>query len=337
MYGITGAVIAASYVLRAVGDVGNGALSWLSPIGWGQAMHAFSGERWWPAAVSVVAVVALGVIALRLFDRRDIGAGVWPARPGPAQAGRDLQSSLGLAWRLQRGSVVGWTAGLFLAGLAYGSIGDDIEDLIGDSELSQDLFGQAGGSLVDSFYATSVLMLALIAAGFALSSTMRPRGEEDAGRAESLLATSLSRWRWALSHLAVTVGGTVLVVAAAGLGLGLGYTLVTGDGSAVSRLAGATLPYVAPVLVLVGVTWLAYGIAPRWTGIGWLALLFCVVVMLFGETLRIPEWVKDVSPFSHLPQTPAQPFSAGPVLALLAAALAITATGFVALRRRDVH
>jgi ABC-2 type transport system permease protein len=166
---------------------------------------------------------------------------------------------------------------------------------------------------------------------------MRPRGEEDSGRAENLLATSLSRWRWALSHLTVTVGGTVLVVGSAGLGLGLGYTLVTGDGSAVSRLLGATLPYVAPVLVLVAVTWLAYGIAPRWTGIGWLALLFCVVVMLFGETLRIPEWAKDVSPFAHLPQAPAQPFAAGPVLSLLATALAITAAGFAALRHRDVH
>ena len=59
MYGITGVAIGASYVLRALGDVGNGALSWASPIGWGQAMHAFSGERWWPALISVTAVVIL--------------------------------------------------------------------------------------------------------------------------------------------------------------------------------------------------------------------------------------------------------------------------------------
>ena len=141
MYGITGAVIAASYVLRAVGDVGNGALSWLSPIGWGQAMHAFSGERWWPALISVAAVVVLGAAALRLFERRDIGAGIWPARPGPERAGRRLRGSLGLAWRLQRGSVVGWTGGLFLTGLAYGAIGDDVKDLLGNSDFSKEVFG----------------------------------------------------------------------------------------------------------------------------------------------------------------------------------------------------
>jgi ABC-2 type transport system permease protein len=39
-YGLTGAVLGISYALRAIGDVSGGALSWLSPIGWYQAMHA---------------------------------------------------------------------------------------------------------------------------------------------------------------------------------------------------------------------------------------------------------------------------------------------------------
>ena len=86
MYGITGAVIAVSYVLRAVGDVGNGALSWLSPIGWAQAMHAFDGEVWWPIALFVVGAGVPVVAAIRIFLRRDVGSGVWAARPGPERA-----------------------------------------------------------------------------------------------------------------------------------------------------------------------------------------------------------------------------------------------------------
>ena len=57
-------------------------------------------------------------------------------------------------------------------------------------------------------------MLALIAAGFAISSALRPRGEEDAGRVEALLATGLPRRAWLLGHVVVTVGGTVLVLGA---------------------------------------------------------------------------------------------------------------------------
>jgi ABC-2 type transport system permease protein len=336
MYGITGSVIAASYVLRAVGDVSNGAVSWLSPIGWGQAMHAFSGERWWPALISVATVVVLSLVARLLFERRDFGAGMWAAPPGPAAAGRFLHGSLGLAWRLQRGSAIGWAAGLFLTGLAYGAIGDDIKDLMGSSQFSKDVFGQGGGSLVDSFYAVAALMLSLIAAAFSISSTLRPRGEEEGGHAEALLATSLPRWRWAATNLVVTVGGTVAVVGVAGLGLGLGYAGVTGDGSAVLRLFGATVPYIAAVLVLVALTWLAYGLAPRWASLGWLALTYCVVVMFFGDVLRFPQWVKDISPFSHLALVPAQSFDWEPLLWLLVLASVICAAGFIALQRRDL-
>ena len=89
------------------------------------------------------------VAAYAVFARRDLGAGVFAARPGPARAGRRLGSSVGLSWRLQRGSVVGWSLGLVLTGLAYGSIGDDVGDLIGDSEVSQDMFLQGVDDLVD--------------------------------------------------------------------------------------------------------------------------------------------------------------------------------------------
>lgn len=333
-YGITGAVIGVAYTLRAIGDVGNGALSWLSPIGWGQYLRPYAEEQWWPALLSVVAVVVLAVAAVMLFDRRDIGSGVWPARPGPARG--SLGSASALAWRLQRGSVIGWTFGMLLGGVAYGSIGDDVEDLLGDSEFSKDMFASAGNSVVDSFYATSAVMLALIGSGFAIASVQRLRGEEGAGFAEGLLATALPRWRWAVAHLVVTLVGTVAAVLAGGLGMGLGFALVTGDGSAVLRLTGATLPYAVPVLLLAALTWLAYGIRTRWAGVGWLGLGFCFIVMMFGELLQLPGWLMDVSPFQHLAQTPAEDFRVVPVVVLLAIIAALSWLGMVALRRRDL-
>jgi ABC-2 type transport system permease protein len=333
-YGITGVVIGVAYALRAVGDVGNGALSWLSPIGWGQYLRPYADEQWWPALLSVVAIVVLGLFAVVLFDRRDIGSGVWPARPGPARG--SLGSASALAWRLQRGSVIGWTLGMLFGGVAYGSIGDDVADLIGDSDFSKDMFASAGGSIVDSFYATAALMLALIGAGFAIASVQRLRSEEGSGFAEILLATGLSRWRWSLAHLVVTVAGTVAVVLAAGLGMGIGFGLVTGDGSAVLRLTGATLPYAVPVLLLAALTWLAYGIGSRFVAVGWLGLGFCFVVMMFGELLRLPTWLMAVSPFRHLAQTPAEDFRMVPIVVLVLLIAAIGALGMAALRRRDV-
>ena len=51
-YGLAGAVLGLAYGLRAIGDVGNGRCRWLSPIGWYQAMHAFSGSVGGPPSCS---------------------------------------------------------------------------------------------------------------------------------------------------------------------------------------------------------------------------------------------------------------------------------------------
>jgi ABC-2 type transport system permease protein len=334
MYGITGAVIAVAYVLRAVGDVAENGLSWLSPIGWGQAMHPFSGERWWPAIVSVVAAIALVGAALALFARRDVGSGLWPARPGPARANRRLLGTLGLAWRLQRGSIIGWTSGVLLLGISFGSIGNDVEDMMGSSDFSESIL-QTGSSMTDSFYGFAILMTALIASGFTISSALRPLSEEDAGRVETLLATALDRRIWLLGHVAMTVLGSVIVLAAGGLGLGLGFAVVTGDGSALGRYFGAMLPYLAPVLMLGAVARLLHGVVPRLAFLAWIGLAFCVVVMFFGDLLRFPDVVLDVSPFSHLALTPAEDVRWLPVVAVGLVALLLSAAGQVAFRRRD--
>lgn len=337
MYGIAGAVIGVAYALRAIGDIGYPVLSWLSPIGWYQAMHAFSGLRWWPALMLLVAAVVTLAAAYAVFERRDAGSGVFATRPGPARAERGLRSSLGLAWRLHRGAVLGWLLGLVLTGLSYGAIGDDVDELVGESETSREMFLQGAQSLVDGFYATAALMLGLLASGYAISSALRPRGEEDAGRVEALLATALPRPRWLLGHVAITVAGTVVMLVGAGLGLAVGYGLVTGDADAALRIGIPVLAYAAPVLVLSGAARLLVGINPRLGVLAWLPLLLAVVVMLFGELLRLPDWLQALSPFEHLALVPVEEFRWAPVLALAALAAALSAAGQVAFARRDLR
>ncbi len=335
-YGLAGLVIGASYALRAVGDVSAPALTWVSPIGWYQGMHAFSGVRWWPALLLVGATALTLTLASALLQQRDIGAGLRAARPGPARAGQLLSSPLGLVWRLQRPTVLGWTAGLWLTGLAYGTIGDDVESLLGDNETTVELMTQGLADPVAGFYATALLMLALITSGFAISSALRPRAEEEAGHAELLLATAVPRRRWLASYVVVTVGGVLLVLAAGGLGTGIGYALVTGDGGAVLEYVVPALAYAPPVLVLSALARLVHGVLPRLGVLAWLPLIGAVVVMLLGPVLRMPGWVQGFSPFHHLPAIPAEDVSVGVTLALLAVATLVSFVGQFAFWRRDI-
>jgi ABC-2 type transport system permease protein len=336
-YGIAGAVIGAAYLLRAVGDVSTHALSWFSPIGWYQATHAFSGLRWWPLLLPLALTAVVVVVARAVFDRRDFGSGVLAARPGPARAAGTLGTAWGLAWRLQRPALVGWAVGLLLSGASFGTMGDSVGDLVGDSSLSKEMILQGSADVVDGFYATLSVMLALLAAGFAISSALRPRGEEDAGRLETLLATALPRARWLGGHVAVTVVGTLLVLALAGLGLGTSYAVVTGDAGAVVRLAVPTLTYAPAVFVLSGLTRLLHGVAPRATVLAWLGLLLAWVVLLFGDVFDLPQWLQDLSPFEHLALVPLQEFRPVPFLVLTVVAAVLSVAGQIAFCRRDVH
>ncbi len=336
-YGMTGAVIGAAYVLRAIGDVGSPFLTWLSPIGWYQGMHAFSGVRWWPLPLLVLAAAVVVAAAGWTFQRRDHGAGVLAARPGPTRADAQLATPLGLAWRLQRGSLIGWSVGLLLTGLSYGSLGTDVGALIGDSTTTRDMFVQGSADLVDGFYATAIVMLALMSCGYAVSAALRPRHDEESGLAEVMLATGLSRRRWLGAQALLTTIGSAVVVLAGGLGLGVGFALATGDGGAVATYFAATLPYLAPVLVLSAVGTLLFGLRARLAPLAWVGLVFAVVVLFFGQVLRIPEWLQDVSPFHHLALVPAEDFRWAPFVALLAVAAALSAAGGALFRRRDVE
>jgi ABC-2 type transport system permease protein len=335
--GDAGAVLGASFVLRAVGDIGDGTLSWFSPIGWAQKTRPFAGERWWPFLPMLAATGCLVLAAGALGARRDVGAGLVPPRPGPPRASRGLGHPLGLALRLQRGSLIGWSIGLFLTGLAYGSIANSVDSFVRDNKALADVLAPSGGaSLTDSYLASSFAILALVGTGFAVQSTLRLRTEETSVRAEPLLATPLSRWRWAMSHLAVAFGGAVVVLVVAGLGVGVGYGFGGGDLGRLPALVGDAVAYAPALWLVVGLTVALVGLAPRAVVLAWAFLAVCLVVGLLGRVLKVPGWLMALSPFQHVPQLPAADLSIMSLAVLTAIAAALTWAGLAGLRRRDI-
>jgi ABC-2 type transport system permease protein len=337
VYGIAGGVLAAAFLVRAVGDIGGGALSWLSPIGIAQKTRPYAGDVWWPFAVLAVATVALFVVAAALARRRDVGAGLVAPRPGPARAAASLGSGGGLAVRLQRGTLVGWSATMLFFGVAYGSVADSINDFVKDNKNLTDIIAaQGGGSIVDSYLAMSFRVLALLAAGFAVQATLRLRSEETSLRAEQLLSTPLSRVRWAAGHLAVALAGSVVILVVSGLAMGVTDAAVTSDTGVVLTALGGMLAYVPATWLVAGLTLALIGLVPRAAPAAWAVVAVCFVIGMFGQLLDLPQWVSDLSPFQHVPQIPAADLTVLPLVALTAIAAGLVGVGIVGLRRRDI-
>jgi ABC-2 type transport system permease protein len=274
---------------------------------------------------------------VNLSHRRDLGTGLVPPRPGRARAAPALGRPLGLATRLQRGSLIGWSAGLAVLALAYGWITDSINAFVKDNQTLTDLIAAQGrGTLVEQYVAMSFRILALVAAGFAIQSVLRVRGEETATHAEQVLATPVSRVRFAASHLVLAFGGTLAVLVLTGVTFGVSDALVTNDAGALGQALVASIIFVPAVWMLGALTFALVGLLPRAAAAAWGVLAVCFVIGMFGQLLKLSHWVQDVSPFQHVPTYPATGLDAVPIVALVAITAALTALGLAGLQRRDI-
>ena len=335
--GMATSVLAIAFMLRALGDIGKNSMKWLSPIGWAQAVRAYGGEHWWMLGLCVAVSIALVGGALTLSTQRDLGAGLFHPRPGPASASRSLTRPLGLDWRLLRATMLGWVVTMFVTGIVFGSIAKDADTMIADNPQLADIFAQLHtGTISDSFFATTMMMLGLLTAGFSISAMLIPHSEERAGRIEPLLATPRSRVRWLTGHLLVTIAGSIGIVVAGGLGVGAAYALAVHDIGEIPRLIGASLVTVPAGLVLIGAATALYGLIPRATVAAWALLAGCAIVGFLGALLQLPGWARHLSPFEQLPSVPAEPLAIQPLVTLVAIAAALIAAGIWGLRRRDI-
>lgn len=336
--GMALAVLGAAYAVRAAGDVGAGTATWLSPIGWAQQTRAYIDDRWWPLLIALTVTTALIVVAFVLGTRRDVGAGLRPPRPGRATASDALAHPQGHALRLQRASLAGWCVAAMLLGVMYGSVLGGAEEMLSQLEAVREMIPDiSGADIVDSFASMVLTVLAMICSVQAVLAVLRLRSEEASGRAEPVLATGISRPRWASTHLVVGIAGGTLVLLVAGLSFGVAGAIATGDGSLVWRGTGAALAYAPAVWVTAGIAMALFGLLPRLVAAVWAVVGYSFVVVYLGGFLQFPAWMSNLSPFGHVPRMPAAAFAGTPLFVLTLLAGVLITAGLVGFRRRDLR
>jgi len=324
------ASLALAVLIRGIGDVINNsgsALSWFSPIAWAQQMRAFVDLRWWPFAGLAVLTIGLMTLAAWLESRRQYDDANIPST-GEHPNARPIKTVFGLHITLQRGQTIGWSVGLFLAGLAFGSMTRSLLDAAkGNPVLARVLTAQGN----DGVYTTMTQFLAAAATAYVVGAVLRVYTDEELGLGEAVLARAVSRWRWLLTAVASALVGSIVLMFVAGLGNGLGAGITLGEPETIVRLTLAGLAYVPAMAVLAGVAALA--VAMRRTWIGWLAVTFVVVSLYLGALLRLPRWLIDLSPVGRTTAPSHYPVVALTVMVVVAAALALAA-GWI-YRSRD--
>lgn len=338
---MAGALLGLAYLIRMGGDMaeqGGSALSWFSPLGWSQQTAPYVHDRWWPLLPLAGCAVAFLWLGYWLSTRRDVEASLMPSRLGRAGARPSLGTPTGMAHRVLRGGLRGWTIALVLTALLFGSYA---ESMIDAADALPEEFAAvfSGDSMMLGYLAYIALFLALFVAAAGVSGLSQLRGEETHGRAELILSAPMSRTRWLAAHLTVLLLGLGLMLLLTGLGTALGALAVLGEDGAqhVDDLVLASLHQAAPVLAIVGIVVALFGWLPRLAGpVGWLLLGYAAVMINFGSLLELPAVLEDLNVFGHLARFPVEDVAWTPVLMLGGIGVVGIVLGAIGWNRREV-
>ncbi|WP_430331954.1 ABC transporter permease [Rhodococcus sp. ACT016] len=331
--------VAVAYLLRAIGDVRakeDGSLwSWLSPIGWAQSTRAYVDERWWPLLLGLAAVVVGVVLAYLVVGRRDVGAGLVAPRGGRPRASGALTGIAALTVRMQRNQIVAWGIGVAALAFPIGALGQQVADFLDQDPRLAGLLPGGATNAAQGAFALYLVFLAIMACMYAMTAIQSARNEETSGRAEDVLASPVSRWRWLGAQLSVISVATSLIVLAAGAAMGITAAATLHDGSMFGRLVGSAANFLPATLTVIALTAAVYAWFPRLLAVVWVYLGYALVIGMFLEVL--PAWTGWASPFHFTSNMPADAFDVVPFIVLLVIAAALYGLALVGFRRRDIQ
>ena len=334
-------ILGVAYLIRAAADLqANGdkpsALSWASPIGWGQQMRSFGENLWWPLGISVLAAAALCAGALMIERTRDLGAGLLADRPGPVGAAPFTRTPVGLTLRLQRPTIIGWGIGILVGGLFFGGVAKAMVDLLaGNKTATQAFLGHSSdlmGALLGFFAMANVLLIA----AFAIQSADTIRSEERSGLAELQWSKALSRTSWALSRMLVPAVISLVFLVLSGLTIGSSYGRSAGLSGQALKFAAGSLAYWPSVLLMIALAVFCAAWLPRLAGtLTWAIYSILVVLSMFGDLFQLPTWVAANTPFTAVAKV-GTPMTATPLIIISILAIVLAALGLMRLRQRDL-
>ncbi|MBM7662967.1 ABC-2 type transport system permease protein [Bacillus mesophilus] len=327
-----------AYLFRAITDVSNETLSWISPLAWVTKAKVYDDNNWWPIVFMILTSFVLYILANYLNAIRDVDRGFLPSKPGRKYASIFLQSPIGLALRLQRVGMISWAIGMYVLGASYGSVLGDLETFFSDNEAMKQLLPPVEGvSLIEQFIPMLMIVVSLLATIPPVMSMNKLRSEEKKERIVHLLAKNVSRTKLIGSYFMISIVNGFIMLSLAAFGLwSVGTTVVEG-GLSFEMIVGAAISYYPATLVMISIAVLLIGIFPRFTSFIWLYVFYSFIVLYLGGLFQFPDWVGNISPYGHVPQTPIEDFSLLPLILLSMVAMMLTAIGVIGFNKRDIE
>ncbi|WRS29339.1 hypothetical protein U6G28_07330 [Actinomycetaceae bacterium MB13-C1-2] len=310
---------------------------WANPLGWMSEVNAgTSEERWWPLLLGIALTLFLLIVASLLQSQRDFGVGILPQRSGRAR-GR-IRTVWGLAARLNRSTVIAWSAAFTVIGVVFGYFVTEVQDSFSDNPMIQALLGSGTVSADDlsGGVITMVLtMVGIISTVVGVQIILNLRSEELERRVDPVLGAAVSRPRLFGASVLLALSSSAL-----GMLLSAGVVSAFVQGSDIGHSAGEVLIQMLAVIpaswIVLAVATALVGVLPRASVLAWVVIVVSVFLTLFGALFDLPEAMVALNPFHHVPSIFMADASWTGIAVLIGISLILIIVGFVGYRRRDL-
>ena len=344
--GATFGLLGALYIIRMGTDTQNVHLGYFNPLSWSYLTDPFVENYWLPIILTILfSLIVLG-FAYVLEIRRDVNAGYIPEASGKAHASKTLMSFTGLVLRQQRNAAIGWIGGLFILGITYGSMINQIGSFVQSSPEMSKLFNidpalahkataEASKAMVNSFISTIFMICAVMVSAFAVTSLSRMVSEERKNRQEQLYAFPLSRFKVYLNYVMISWFLGLLAQFAVVSGI---YLAQAGNRDALKFIdvAKAGMIWTVGIFFILGLLSLLMAFAPRASSAVWVYLGFSFFMSYIGNMLDLPVWLNNLNVFHHISRLPVDKMNWGNFSIILILAVIFILVGLVGYRRRDL-
>jgi len=324
--------------LRAIGDVAENFLAFISPLGLVLQTQVFVYNYIWPLVIVFIIAIILLIVACCLNLVRDLGQGLIAAKPGKANASKMLLSPMGLSLRLLKVVIIAWLIGMFYFGLMYGAVMDFMADFIENNEFFQQLLPPTSEyEPVVMFLSMLMLIMSIMGTVPVLMAILKLRTEEKSGRLEQLLAKPVGRTKLLSSYLIIAFITSFLVLFLSAFGL-WGASAIMMDEVPFSLGLSLQIIFVflPAIWLMLGLAVFLIGFLPKLVNLVYLYLGFSLFVVYLGGVLNLPDWMRMLSPFGYIPQLPVDDVRIHVLIIISIIALILGLSGWFGYKRRDM-
>jgi ABC-2 type transport system permease protein len=321
--------------------------AWISPVAWVFYVKPFFELSLAPLFLFAGTILAAIALTYYLESIRDFGSGFITISSGRDKASGLLKTPFALTAKLTKFPVFIWATVLAALSYSYASMIDPALSMMKDDDtigglmkMGPDALSAGQSQMISGYSSYIMLFQIMVLSGFSISLALRVSSDETSHFSETLLAGTVSR----LKNMSNAVSYAIIISVLSSAEMFVVYfaelkyvtpDLVTSDFTTDFFKFCVTIS-VIPVL-FIALSNLLFSISPRFTPLVWVYYVWAIIVNMFGELLKMPDWLQKTSIFFHYVTFPIENQQINISVALIIISIAIFIASAFIYKNRDIN